>query len=217
MSTTTKQYTVGEEIANAITHGVGAALSITGLTLLVVFSSLGGDPWRIVSASIFGAALTLMYFASTLYHALPFPRAKRVMRVLDHSSIYLLIAGTYTPFLLVSMRGPWGWSLFFVVWGIAVVGCVFKIFFTGRFDIVSTLAYIVMGWTVIVAIKPALATIPVPALVLTAVGGLLYTGGTIFYAWTKLRYHHAVWHVFVLSASIVQYLAILPYIVPVRG
>lgn len=209
------RYSLGEEIANSITHGVGVVFSIVALTMMVIFSALGGDPWRIVSVSVFGATLIIMYLASTLYHAIPFPLAKRILRVFDHSAIYLLIAGTYTPFLLVNMRGPWGWSLFVVLWSIAAVGCAFKALFTGRWEIFSTLLYIAMGWAIVVAIKPALMLIPMPALVLMGIGGLLYTLGTIFYAWGRLPYNHAVWHVFVLAASAVHFVAVLLFVVPV--
>ncbi len=214
MSSTETRYTLGEEIANTVTHGLGVILGIVALTLMVVYATMGGDPWRIVSVSIFGATLIIMYVASTLYHAIPFPLAKRFFRVLDHSAIYLLIAGTYTPFLLVNMRGPWGWSLFGVLWGIAAVGCVFKALFTGRWDVVSTLLYIAMGWVALVAIKPMFAMVPMPAIVLMAVGGIVYTLGTIFYAWGRLPYNHAVWHVFVLVASAIHFFAVLLFVVP---
>ncbi len=214
MSHSESKYTVGEEIANAITHGVGILFSIVALTLMVIYASLGGDVWRIVSVSIFGATLIIMYLASTLYHAIPIPKVKRVMRVFDHSAIYLLIAGTYTPFLLVSMRGPWGWSVFGVLWGIAVAGITFKIFFTGRFDIISTLLYIAMGWTALVMIKPAIEMIPLAALGLMAAGGVVYTLGTLFYAWGRLPYSHAIWHLFVLVASAIHIAAVFFFVIP---
>ncbi|HPO16310.1 MAG TPA: hemolysin III family protein [Candidatus Hydrogenedentes bacterium] len=214
MSHSESKYTVGEEIANAITHGLGVLFSIAALTLMVIYASLGGDPWRIVSVSIFGATLIILYLASTLYHAIPQPRAKKFLRVFDHSAIYLLIAGTYTPFLLVSMRGPWGWSLFGALWGIAVAGCTFKFFFIGRWDILSTILYIAMGWTALVVIKPALEMIPLAALGLMAAGGLVYTIGTLFYAWGRLPYNHAIWHVFVLAASAIHIAAVFFFVIP---
>lgn len=211
------KYTLREEIANAVTHGLGVILSVVALTLMVVYAFLGGDPWRIVSVSIFGATLIILYVASTLYHAIPHPPLKRVMRVLDHSAVYLLIAGTYTPFLLVNMRGPWGWSLFGVLWGVAAAGCVYKVFFTGRWEIISTILYIIMGWTALVAIKPAIVMIPAQALILMVIGGVLYTLGTIFYAWGRLPYNHAVWHLFVLAASAIHVAAVLFFVVPTPG
>jgi len=211
---TVHRYTLGEEIANSITHGVGAVFSIVGLTLLVVFASLGADPWRIVAVSIFGATLLILYLASTLYHAFPQPAVKRVMRVLDHSAIYLLIAGTYTPFLLVNLRGPWGWSLFGVLWGIAVAGCLFKAFCIGRWDKVTTLLYVAMGWAIVVAIKPTMQNVPMGALILMLIGGLAYTSGVVFYLWQRLPYNHAIWHVFVLGGSITHYFAIFCFVLP---
>lgn len=209
------RYTLAEEIANAVTHGLGAVLSSAGLTALVIYAAFGADPWRIVSVTIFGVTLILLYAASTLYHALPHPPAKRVFRIADHCAIYLLIAGTYTPFLLVSMRGPWGWSLFGVVWGIAVAGCVFKIFFTGRWDKLSTALYVAMGWAIIVALKPSLEMIPGGAMLLMLIGGLCYTGGVIFYAWHRLPFNHAIWHLCVLGGSATHYCAIFFFILPI--
>jgi hemolysin III len=209
------RYTLGEEIANAVTHGLGAIVGVVALTLMVVYATLGGDPWRIVSVSIFGGTLILLYVASTLYHALPFQKTKRVFRVMDHCAIYFLIAGTYTPFLLVNMRGPWGWSLFGVLWGIAVAGCFYKIFCLGKWEILSTLAYIAMGWAAVVAFKPAVTMIPFPAIVLIAIGGIAYTAGTIFYAWDRLPYNHMIWHLFVLLGSTLHWIAVLLFVVSV--
>ncbi|HNR31600.1 MAG TPA: hemolysin III family protein [Candidatus Hydrogenedentes bacterium] len=208
-----KHYTLAEEIANAVTHGVGVVFAVVALVLLVVYASFGGDAWRIVSASIFGSALVLLYLASTLYHALPQPSIKRIMRVFDHGAIYVLIAGTYTPFLLGDMRGPWGWVLFGVLWGAAVAGIIFKFFCIGRFDFVATLLYVAMGWTAIVAIKPALTMLPPGALVLLLIGGLLYTSGVVFYLWDRLPYNHAIWHLFVLGGSALHFAAVLAFAV----
>lgn len=210
------KYTLGEEIANAGTHAVGVVLSVIALTLMVVFASGGGDLWRIVSVSIFGATLIAVYVASTLYHAIPHPKAKRLMRVFDHCAIYLLIAGTYTPFLLVSMRGPAGWTLFGVLWGLAAAGCLLKILCMERWETLSVVLYVAMGWAVIATIKPALAAVPPAALTLMAVGGIAYTAGIIFYAWRRLPYHHAIWHLFVLVGSITHFIAVLYFVVPVR-
>jgi len=211
-----KYYTLGEEIANGITHGIGAGLSIAGLTLLVALAALFGDVWRVVSFAIYGATLILAYLASTLYHSLQHPGAKKVFRVIDHASIYFLIAGTYTPFLLVSVRGAWGWTLLVLVWGLALVGAGLKIFFIHRFERLSVLAYILMGWLSVVVLKEVLFSMPAGGLILLAAGGAAYTGGVIFYAWQKLPYNHAIWHLFVLAGSICHYLAVFFYLLPAR-
>jgi hemolysin III len=206
----------GEEIANAITHGIGTAASIAGLAVLATVSATRGDAWHVVSVSIFGATLVLLYTASTLYHGLPLGRAKAVFRVLDHSAIYLLIAGTYTPFALVSLRGPWGWSVLGVIWGCAVVGIVLRTAFGSRWRVAPVIFYVAMGWAGVVAIRPMIAAVPARGLALVALGGLAYTFGIVFYAWRRLPYHHAVWHLFVLAGSALHYFAVLLYVVP-RG
>ena len=193
---------------NSRTHGIGAMLSVAALVLMVVFAALSADPWRIVSVSIFGASLIIMYSSSTLYHALPYPSAKRVMRVLDHCSIYLLIAGTYTPFLLVSLRGPWGWSLLIVMWAVAIAGCVFKSFCIGKWDRVTTMLYVAMGWLVVIAIKPTIEHVPAVALLLMLLGGIAYTSGVIFYMWERIPFNHAIWHCFVLAVSILHFFTV---------
>lgn len=210
-------YSLAEEVAHAVTHGLGAVLSIVGLTVLVAKAALYGNAWHIVAASIFGATLVLMYTASTLYHSIPahtLPAAKRVLRVLDHSLIYFLIAGTYTPFTLITLRGPWGWGLFAFTWGLALAGVVFKVFATGKFEKVSLAIYLLMGWCAIVAIKPLLNTLEPGALALMLAGGLTYTGGVVFYVWQRLRFHHAVWHLFVLGGSVLHFFAVLIYVIP---
>ena len=213
-------YSLGEEIANSVTHGIGALLSVAGLTIMVVYAAMASDPWCTVSVSVFGATLILMYLASTLYHALPHPSVKRIMRKIDHCAIYLLIAGTYTPFLLVNLRGPWGWSLFGVLWSVALAGCIFKLFFIDHgahlkwWDKVSTGLYVAMGWTIVIALKPTLELVPVPALFLMALGGLAYTGGTVFYMWERLPYNHAIWHLFVLAGSTFHFFAVFFFVVP---
>lgn len=209
-----KLYTLGEEIAHALTHGLGVVLAIVGLTVMVARAALYGDHWHIIGAAVFGATLVLMYTASTLYHSIPLPRAKRVLRIIDHSTIYLLIAGTYTPFTLVTLHGVWGWSLFAVIWGLALVGVVFKAFATGRFERLSLAIYLGMGWCVVVAIKPLLTTLDTGGLVLLLAGGLAYSGGVGFYVWERLRYHHAIWHGFVLAGSVLQYFAVFFYVIP---
>lgn len=202
----------GEEIANSITHGVGVALSIAALVLLVVFASNNGDAMRVVSLSIYGATLILLYLSSTLYHSFSHPRLKHYFRILDHTSIYLLIAGSYTPIVLVTLRGALGWTLFGLVWAMAVGGIVLKLFLKGKFGYVSVIFYIAMGWVILIAIKPMLQAAPWQLIMWLLIGGLSYTFGVIFYAWKKLPYHHAVWHLFVLGGSISHFFGMLFHI-----
>jgi hemolysin III len=190
-----------EELANTLTHGVGILASVAGVVVLLVLSALGGDPWRIVSTAIFGATLITLYTASTLYHAVRSERARRRLKVFDHCAIYLLIAGTYTPFLLVGLRGGWGWSLFGVIWGLAVAGVVFKLFFTGRFKLLSTAIYLGMGWLIVLAIGPMLRQLAPSTLGWLLAGGLAYTAGTFFYLSRRISYAHAIWHLFVIAGS----------------
>ncbi len=203
-----------EEVAHAITHGIGLLLSIAALVILVVFASLRGDAWHVVSVSIYGTTLILLYAASTVYHALRPSRAKEVLRLLDHAAIYLLIAGTYTPFTLVNLRGAWGWSLFGVVWGLAALGVVFETVATQRWRTLSVVLYVGLGWLVAIAVKPLLNAVETGGLILIALGGLAYTGGIVFYRWRELPYNHAVWHVFVLVGSACHFFAILFYVIP---
>ena len=204
-------YTVGEEIANGVTHGIGAGLAVAGLTLLVVLAVIYGDTWRVVAFSIYGATLVFLYVASTLYHSLQNPKAKRVFRVIDHSAIYLLIAGTYTPFLLVALRNTRGWILLAVVWVLALLGILFKALGPERirFHGVAAISYIGMGWLCLAAWRDMVARLPANAMMLLAAGGALYMVGLIFYGGLQFRYRHAVWHGFVLAASACHYLAIL--------
>lgn len=206
--------TLKEEIANSITHGVGTGLSVIGGIVLVALAATYGDIWRVVSLSIYAGSLVVLYLASTLYHSFQNPRIKHILRIVDHAAIYVLIAGSYTPFLLVSLRGAWGWTLLGIIWGLAVLGILFKTMFIHKFPKLSTLVYIGMGWLCIVAAQEMLTRIPMGGLIWLAAGGLLYTSGVIFYAWRKLPYHHAVWHVFVLAGSACHYLAILFYVLP---
>lgn len=208
------RYGRGHELANGITHGVGAALSIAGLAVLVSFAALRGNAWHVVSCSIYGASLIALFTASTLYHSFNAPRVKRVLRVIDHASIYLLIAGSYTPFMLVNLRGPWGWSVFGTVWALALIGIVLKLFFTGRFRYASTAIYLAMGWMILVAIRPLTQEVGRGGILLLLAGGLLYSGGAAIYMVKRLPYHHAVWHLFVLAGSITHYLAVMFYVVP---
>lgn len=215
-STNLMGYTAGEEIANSITHGIGAALSIAGLTLLVSLAVIYGDVWRVVSFSIYGSSLVLLYLCSTLYHSIQHPKAKRILRIFDHSAIYLLIAGSYTPFTLVSMRGPWGWTLFGVVWGLALLGIAFKTVFIGKYEKWATAAYVLMGWLVVIAFKQMLVTVPPGGIVWLVVGGVVYTLGVLFYAWEKLPYNHAIWHLFVMGGSACHFFAVLFHVLPAQ-
>lgn len=215
-NTSKRLYTLGEEIFHSITHGIGAGLSVAGLTLLVVLAALYGDVFQIVSFSIYGATLIILYLASTLYHSFPQPRVKRVFKVIDHASIYLLIAGTYTPFLLVGIRGMWGWTLLVIIWGLALLGVGFKALFIHRFQKLAVLAYVLMGWLCVAAFKELAANIPIGGLTWLAVGGVVYTVGVVFYALKKIPYTHAVWHLFVLGGSICHYFAVLFYLAPAR-
>lgn len=203
-----------EEVMNAVTHGIGTLLAVAGLVLLTVLAYLHGDIWHIVSFSIYGTTLVLLYLASTLYHSFTNERVKRVFKILDHSAIYLLIAGTYTPFTLVPLHGVLGWTVFGVVWGLAVIGIIFKVFFTGRFKLVSTICYLGMGWFIVFAIKPLLATVPALGMSWLFVGGLFYSLGSIFYLWKKIPYNHAIWHLFVLAGSVSHFIAVFFYVLP---
>ncbi len=203
-----KPYTLGEEIANSITHGIGTGLSIAGLTVLVVLAALYGDVWRIVSFSIFGSSLVLLYLASTLYHSFQNPRIKKIFQIFDHSAIYLLIAGTYTPFLLISLRGAWGWTFLVVIWGLAFLGIGLKALFFEYYERLSALGYVLMGWLCVIAGKELLTNVPQVSLIWLAVGGMAYTIGIIFLAWRKIPYGHAIWHLFVLGGSICHYFAV---------
>lgn len=211
----TARYSFGEEIANSVSHGIGIILAIAGLAILVTFASIFGTAWHVVSCSIYGSTLVLLYTASTLYHGIQQPRAKAALKILDHSGIFLLIAGTYTPFMLVNLRGPWGWSLFGIIWGLAMGGIILQ---TTRFrhsSVAVVILYAAMGWAVVVAIKPLLAAVTAGGLALLVVGGLAYTFGITFYSWRRLPYHHLIWHLFVLTGSITHFFAILFYVVPI--
>ncbi|HEY3134591.1 MAG TPA: hemolysin III family protein [Blastocatellia bacterium] len=203
-----------EELANGITHGIGLALSIVGLAVLTVLSILRGDVWQIAGCTTFGVTLVLLYAASTLYHSFRAPGLKRVLKILDHAAIYLLIAGTYTPFTLVNLRGFWGWTLFALVWGLSVFGIAWKFFHVERFQLVSTLTYIAMGWLALIAIKPLLAAVPLSGIMWLVAGGLFYTIGASFLGLKRVPYHHAIWHVFVMAGSVCHYFAVMFYVLP---
>lgn len=197
---------------NSITHLVGAALALAALVVLVVFASLQGDPWKIVSFSIYGTTLFLLYTFSTLYHSLH-GRAKIIFQKLDHAAIYLLIAGSYTPFTLVTLRGAWGWSLFGIVWGLAIVGIVLDSLHRNGPRIYQMVIYLLMGWVVLVALYPLLQNLATGGLILLVFGGLCYTGGMVFYALDeKLNHAHGIWHLFVLAGSVSHFLAIYLYV-----
>lgn len=203
----------GEEIANSITHGIGVGLSVAALSILVVFASLRGDAWRIVGFSIYGATLVILYLSSTLYHSFRNPKIKRFFNKLDHSSINLLIAGTYTPITLVTLSGPWGWTLFGLIWGLAIIG-IARAVFLGRHMILSVSLYIAMGWLCLIAIRPIIDAAQTGLLVWLIIGGLCYTFGVVFYAWKSLKFQHAIWHLFVLAGSITHFFGILFYLSP---
>jgi hemolysin III len=199
----------GEELANTLTHGVGAVLSAVGLAVLALVASRRGPAAVLVGCVVFGAALVVLYTASTLYHAVSHPRAKGVLRAVDHSAIFLLIAGTYTPFTLVSLRGPWGWSLFAVVWSLAVAGIALRLALRRRPTALFVALYLAMGWCVVVALRPLVAAVPPAGVALLVAGGLAYSVGVVFYLWRSLPYHHAIWHAFVLAGSGLHYAAVL--------
>ncbi len=205
-----------DEILNSITHGIGVLLSITGLVILVVIAATSkqGDAWQVVSFSVYGASLILMFTASTLYHSFRNKRIKAFLNIFDHVSIYILIAGTYTPFTLVSLRGPWGWTIFGVIWGLAIAGVVFKLFFyQNRLRLISALIYFFMGWIILIAIGPLVREVPTGGLYWLLAGGLVYSGGIIFYLrTTKNRFNHVIWHLFVLGGAICHFFAIYYYV-----
>src|SRR5699024_5351493 len=208
-------FTLGEEIANAITHGFGTLLSIVGLVVLIIFAALYGTAWHVVSFTIFGVTMVLLYTSSTLLHSLPKGKAKNVFEILDHSSIYFFIAGTYTPFLLIVVRGWESWSLFGIVWGLAIGGTIFKVFFVKKFLFFSTLLYILMGWLIVFVWNPIVENLHPNGVILLVIGGLLYTGGAVFYMWRGFNYHHALLHLFVLAGSITHFFAVLLYVLPI--
>lgn len=207
------KYTKNEEIMNAVTHGIGAGLSIAGLVVLVVFASMHGDVWKIVGSAIYGASMIVLYTASTLYHSFSKTKAASKLNMFDHISIYYLIAGSYTPFMLVNLRGGWGWSIFGVVWACAIAGTVLKIIYGNKLRKVSTIIYLAMGWIIIIAIYPFVKNVETGGIILVVLGGLSYTIGVIFYKWKSLPFNHAIWHLFVLAGTVLQFFAVLFYVV----
>jgi hemolysin III len=207
-------YTRREEMVNAMTHGIGVFLSIAALVLLIIFSALEGTALHVFSFIIYGVSMLLLYTCSTLVHSFPEGKVKDIFEILDHSSIYIFIAGTYTPISLHIIQGSMGWVLFGIVWGLAAAGVLFKAFFTKRFLFTSTLLYIFMGWIVVLAWKPLVLNFAGGGLTLLIAGGILYTLGTLFYVWRSFPFHHAVWHLFVLAGSALHFFAILIYVLP---
>ncbi len=214
--TRARPYSLGEEIANSVTHGVGALLSIVGATVLIVLSAFTHDPIRIVAAIVYGVSLVLEYTASTLYHALPQPKAKHVFKILDHSGIYLLIAGTYTPFMLVTLQNDGGWWMAAGIWALALIGIVVEGFWAYRPKWLSAGVYLLMGWLAIFAITPIVANLAPAGVVLLVAGGIAYTIGTPFYVFKKVPYFHMVWHLLVMAGSALHFMAVLLYVIPLK-
>ena len=199
---------------NVATHLLGALLSVVALILLVQLSVTRGEARHMVSFAIFGSSLIVLYSASVLYHSMRDPGWRRLFNIVDHSAIYILIAGTYTPFTMTVLKGALGWTIFGIVWGMAIIGIVFKLFYTGRYDIVSTIAYVAMGWVIIFAIKPLIDSFPFGGLMWLFAGGLAYTTGAILYMMKRIRYNHAIFHLFVLAGSFCHFIAVYQYILP---
>lgn len=214
MTPEARQYPKTEELLNVITHGLGFLLSIAALVLLIVFASIKGDAWHIVSFTIYGISLVVLYLASTLFHMTRKQKLRNRLNVFDHSAIYLLIAGTYTPFLLVTLRGPWGWSLFGVIWTLAIGGVVFKIFYTGKYDLISAIIYVLMGWLIIIAIKPMNDNLTTEGLLWLFGGGVSYSIGVVFYLMNRIPYNHAIFHIWVLLGSFAHFIAVFKYVLP---
>ncbi|RFU68262.1 hemolysin III family protein [Bacillus sp. V59.32b] len=212
----THVYSKKEELVNAITHGIGVLLSITALVFLIIFSSQEGSAWHVVAATIYGVSMLVLYTSSTLVHSFPPGKAKDIFEIFDHSAIYFFIAGTYTPFMLIVLNGALGWTLLGIVWGVALVGVVFKAFFVKKFLYLSTVLYIAMGWLIVVAWNPMAATIPAAGMQLLMAGGLLYTLGAVFYVWRGFPFHHAVWHLFVIGGTAAHFFAVLFYVLPIH-
>ncbi|PCJ46291.1 MAG: hemolysin III [Gammaproteobacteria bacterium] len=210
----TAEYTIAEEITNSITHGLGVLFSITALTLLVAYSAMNGDAWHVVASSVYGSSLIIMYSASTLYHSVFHIKAKAVLKQLDHAAIYILIAGTYTPYFLISLRDSAVWYLFPVIWALAILGVFFEFVHIKFLKKISLVLYLGMGWLAIFIINPMMETIETNGLILLLAGGLAYSFGVIFYVWEKLPFNHAIWHLFVLAGSVLHFCSIFIYVIP---
>jgi hemolysin III len=205
----TKKLEKAEHLADSLTHGMGVLLSIAGLVLLIVFAAMRGNVWNVVSFTIFGSSLIILYLASTLFHSIRQASINRILQRIDHSAIYILIAGSYTPFLLGPLRGAWGWTLFGIIWGLAILGILYKTFYFNRFTKLSTLIYIAMGWLVVIIFRQLLVSLSTATLIFLVSGGLSYTFGTIFYSWERLPFNHAIWHLFVLGGSVCHFFAVI--------
>jgi hemolysin III len=206
-----RSQTLGEEIANSVSHGVGLALAIVATPILIMVHARAGTPWNLVGVSVFASSMILLYLASTLYHAITHRGAKRVFRVIDHGAIFLLIAGTYTPFTLGVLRGPWGWTIFGLVWALAAFGLTTKAIFGAHRRWLSVPLYLVMGWLAVIAAPQILARVPLSGLILILAGGIAYTGGVAFFAAHRLRYSHFAWHLFVIAGTVCHFFAVLWY------
>lgn len=209
-----RTYSSTEEIAHALTHGMAVLASIVGLAVMVGLASIHGTAVHISAVSIYGGSLILLYTASTVYHSIPIASVRPLLLMLDHAAIYVLIAGSYTPFALIALENHNGWWLFAIVWGLAIVGVIFKLFYTGRFDKLSVGLYLAMGWLVVFYAQPLLDTVPSGGLVLLLAGGLAYSAGTVFYLWRSLRFNHTMWHLFVILGSVLQFLAVVLFVIP---
>jgi hemolysin III len=211
-----KSYLPAEEKINIITHAIGFIFSMAAVVLLVTRASLHGNIWHVVSFSIFGASLMTLYAASTFYHCAKKSKTRNRLKILDHASIYVLIAGTYTPYTLVTLNGATGWVLFAVSWGMALTGIILKLFFTGRYDLLSTIMYISMGWVIVFAIKPLMHHLPLKGTIWLFAGGISYTTGAILYSIDKIQFNHAIFHVFVLFGSFCHFMSVFFYVLPGR-
>ena len=209
-----KYYSPIEEKINITTHAIGFILSIVAFVLLVTHANLNGDVWHIVSFSIFGASLIVLYAASTFYHSAKKSELRNRLKILDHASIYILIAGTYTPFTLVTLNGTIGWVIFGTTWGLALTGIILKFFFTGKYNLISTIMYVLMGWVIVFAIKPLINNLPLEGLLWLLAGGIFYTIGAILYSIKKIKFNHAIFHMFVLSGSFCQFMSVFFYVLP---
>jgi hemolysin III len=213
MKTIQKNFSKGEEIANSITHGIGVLLSIAALVLLIIYSSENNNAWEMVTFIIYGVTMVLLYSSSTLLHSFPDGKAKNIFEIMDHSAIYFFIAGSYTPILLLVIKGTLGWTLLGVIWFLAIGGTIFKAFFVKKYIVLSTVLYVVMGWLIVFAWNPLIENLSKEAILLLVISGLLYTLGSIFYMWRGFKYHHAVWHLFVVAGSVIYFFFILFHVI----
>ena len=209
-----KQYSQIEEKINIISHATGFILSVVALVLLVTHASLHGDVWHIVSFSIFGASLIILYAASTFYHSAKKPELRKRLKIIDHASIYVLVAGSYTPFTLITLNGTLGWVIFGSSWGLAITGIILKLFFTGKYNLISTSMYVFMGWVIVFALKPLINNLPSEGFLWLLAGGISYTLGAILYSIKKIRFNHAIFHMFVLTGSFCHFISVYFYVLP---